>query len=254
MLFAAIFIEQFGLPIPTLPFALAAGALAASGFLELGGVIAIGVLAALPGDLFWYELGRRRGLQVLRFLCRISLEPDSCVRRTRGFFEAGGAPALIISKFVPGFSTVAPPMAGMGRMGRLPFLVYATVGSLLWIAAFAGLGYALHDQLEWVARRAARLGSWAGVAVVILLLLYVAAKFLQRERIFRELRVARISPEQLRDRQLRGDGLQVVDLRHRDDIEFDGQRIAGALHIPFEEIEQRSAEIARDQEIVLYCT
>lgn len=254
LIFAVVFLEQLGLPIPTMPFAIGAGALAAAGFMSLGGVILVVVAASLPGDLLWYELGRRQGVRVLRFLCRISLEPDSCVRRTQGFFEAGGAPALIVSKFVPGFSTAAPPLAGVGKMGRGRFLVYATASSLLWIAAFGGLGYALHDQLEWVARRGAQLGGWAFATAAALIGLYIAVRFVQRQRFLRALRVARITPEELRERQLRGEPVQVVDLRHRSDIEFDAERISGALHIPFEEIEQRSGEIAPENEIILYCT
>jgi len=254
LIFAVVFLEQLGLPIPTMPFAIGAGALAAAGYMSLGGVLVVVVAASLPGDLLWYELGRRQGLRVLRFLCRVSLEPDSCVRRTQGFFQAGGAPALIISKFVPGFSTAAPPLAGVGKMSRPRFVLYAALSSLLWISAFGGLGYALHDELEWIARRGAQFGSWALLAVVALVALYVALRFYQRQRFLRALRVARISPEELREQQLRGQPVQIVDLRHRSDIEFDAERIAGALHIPFEEIETRSGEIAPDNEIILYCT
>lgn len=254
VLFVVVFMEQFGLPLPTVPFALAAGALCASSHLDLGVVIAGTVAVSLPGDWVWYELGRRRGLQVLRFLCRVSLEPDSCVRRTRGFFDAGGAPALIVSKFVPGFSTAAPPMAGIAKMPRPRFLMYAVMSSLLWISAWSALGYALHDQLEWVARGAASLGAWALWIALAAIALYVAFRFVQRHRFLRALRVARIEPEELYERQQRGEPVVVVDLRQASDLELEALRIPGSLLIPLEEIESRAHEIPQDQEIVLYCT
>src|SRR5262245_7301022 len=105
--------EQLGLPIPAVPVLLAAGALSGPGKLDFGMTLALGTLASLTSDTAWYALGRYRGGPVLSFLCRISLEPDSCVRRTHDTFSRHGVRSLLIAKFVPGLNTAAPPLAGM---------------------------------------------------------------------------------------------------------------------------------------------
>src|SRR5258707_1192600 len=115
-IFLLVLIEQLGVPIPSMPVLVGAGALAGSGRLSLPQVIVLVIVAALAADLVWYELGRRRGHRVLKFLCRISLEPDSCVRNTQDMFARRGAWSLVFAKFVPGLSTLAPPLAGVTRM------------------------------------------------------------------------------------------------------------------------------------------
>src|SRR2546427_12602703 len=113
VLFAAVFAEQVGLPIPAVPVLLAAGALAGAGQMSLGMAVGLAVAACLVGDFIWYYLGRYRGRHVLNVLCRISLEPDSCVRRTENFFGRHGMRSLVLSNFLPGVSTVTPARAVM---------------------------------------------------------------------------------------------------------------------------------------------
>src|SRR4029453_12357701 len=120
-----VFAEQVGLPIPSMPVLLAAGALAGAGRLSLPASLLYCVLAAIAADSIWYQFGRLRGVQVLHLLCRISLEPDSCVRRTEDAFSSRGARTLLVSKFLPGVNTAAPPLAGGVDMGLVRFLFYA---------------------------------------------------------------------------------------------------------------------------------
>src|SRR5579863_2130805 len=129
-LFAAVFIEQMGVPLPALPWLLAAGALCASG--KFNPVVAIGltVIGCVLADAFWFQLGRRRGNQVLKFLCRISLEPDSCVRRTQNLYTRYGLKGVAVAKFLPGFSTIAPPLAGMSHVNVCRFLLVDGFASL----------------------------------------------------------------------------------------------------------------------------
>ncbi len=112
LLFAWVLAEQLGLPLPSAPLLLAAGALAGTGRMNLAIVLTLPIVAVGICDAFWYELGRRRGVRVLQWLCRISLEPDSCVRRTQIRFERNGPWALVVAKFIPGFNAMAPPLAG----------------------------------------------------------------------------------------------------------------------------------------------
>src|SRR2546427_12686176 len=114
---------------------------------------AAAIAASLPPDVIWYELGRRRGARVLGLLCRISLEPDSCVRRTENLFMKRGRKALLIAKFFPGLSTVAPPLAGMVGIPRWQFIALDIAATILWAGTWMGLGYPVSDVLELVAIR-----------------------------------------------------------------------------------------------------
>ena len=254
VLFAWMAAEQLGLPIPAIPLLLAAGALAGSQRLSLALILLVSVVASLLADTLWYELGRRRGVPVLNFLCRISLEPDSCVRKTEQMFGRYGVRSLVVAKFIPGLSTAAPPLAGIFGM-RLPrFLLFAAVGALLYAGTFAGIGYLFSAQLETMAGRALRLGEWAVLLLGGALAAYVLTKFWQRQRFLRVLRVARITPEELKERLDRGEEIVIVDLRHALDVDSEPHHIPGALHLSPDDLDARHMEIPRDRDIVLYCT
>jgi len=254
VLFAFALAEQIGLPIPAVPALLGVGALAGAGRMSL--VLALGAVlaASLPPDLVWYELGRRRGGRVLGLLCRIALEPDSCVRRTENLFTRSGRKALLVAKFFPGLSTVAPPLAGMVGVGRRQFIVLDSMGAIVWGGAWMGLGYVFSDALELVAARAAHLGNYVLLLVGAALASYVAIKFIQRHRFLRGLRIARITPDELKRRLDAGDGdLAIIDTRSALEVNAAPYAIRGAIWIAAEEIEQRHHEVPRDREIVLYC-
>jgi membrane protein DedA with SNARE-associated domain len=254
VLFTVVFVEQLGLPIPAAPFMLAAGALAGAKQLNLALAIGLASLASLIADTVWYELGRRRGGRVLQFLCRISLEPDSCVRRTEDVFARQGARSLIVAKFIPGLSTVAPPLAGIFRM-RLPrFLFFDTLGALVWVGAYTGLGFVFSDQIERVAARAEELGGRLVLLLVVALTGYIGWKYVQRRRFIRQLRIDRITPEELKRKLDAGEEVVVVDLRHSLDFEAEPETIPGAIQLSPDQLEQRHQEIPRDRELVLYCT
>lgn len=254
VLASVVLAEQLGLPVPALPFLLGAGALAGMGKLSPSLAIGLAVAASLVADLVWYEAGRRRGGQVLKLLCRISLEPDSCVRRTENVFARHGARTLLVAKFLPGLNTVAPPMAGMIGM-RLPrFLLWDGAGALLWAGSFFAAGLVLADQIETVAESAAALGGRLVAALLALFALWLLWKYVQRQRFLRSLRVARITPEDLKRRLDEGEEIVIVDLRGALDFELDPQRLPGALRLSAEDLETRHAEIPRGREVVLYCT
>src|SRR5437870_9456297 len=136
-----VFVEQVGLPLPSMPLLLAAGALAGTGHLSFVASMFYVMLAAVAADSIWYQLGRRKGIRILQFLCKISLEPDSCVRRTEGIFSKQGARSLLLAKFIPGLSTVAPPLAGIFHMRARKFLLFDALGSLVWGFSILGTGY-----------------------------------------------------------------------------------------------------------------
>jgi membrane protein DedA with SNARE-associated domain/rhodanese-related sulfurtransferase len=253
LVFAVVLAEQIGLPLPAVPVLLVAGALAGGGKIDLTGAIVLSVVACMAGDLFWYELGRRRGRRALNLLCRVSLEPDSCVRRTENFFTRHGVRSLVLAKFIPGLSTLAPALAGLFRISMQRFLLYNGLGAVLWTLAFIIPGYLLSDQIERLAEEAERLGSWlasifgAGVAA------YIMYKYIHRRLLLRELRIARITAEEVKQMMDNGHELLVVDLRGALDHEADPYTIRGALHMTAEELEQRHHEIPRHKDVILFC-
>jgi membrane protein DedA with SNARE-associated domain len=254
VVFAWVLLEQLGMPIPSIPVLLAAGALAGAGKLNLAWALFLAVFASLASDLCWFAAGRKRGAKVLGWLCKISLEPDSCVRRTEQVYLRYGARSLLVAKFLPGLSTVAPPLAGIFQMSCARFVLFDSAGALIWAGAYISAGYLLSNQLEDVAAYLAHLGIRLGALLLGSLAAFVLYKFIERERFLRSLRVARISPEELKQFMDSGENALVVDLRHSLDFEADPEAIPGALRIDPEDAETLPDQFPRDREIVLYCT
>lgn len=254
IVFLWVFSEQIGLPIPSTPVLIAAGALVGTGRMSFVPVLLLGILACLLTDLIWFQLGRMRGVRVLGFLCKISLEPDSCVRRTEEAFARHGIRTLLVSKFVPGLNTAAPPLAGMFQMRLDHFLFWDLIGSVLWIGSSLGVGYLFSHQLELAAAYFSRFGALMVVIVAGSLVLYLMIKGLQRRRFIRDLRVARITPEELFFRSQTGEDLVIVDLRHDLERKSDPEIIPGAIHVEPQTFQERHQDIPRDREIILYCS
>jgi membrane protein DedA with SNARE-associated domain len=254
LLFGWVLVEQLGLPIPAVPLLLAAGALAGSGKLNVALAVSLALIAVILADLFWYSLGRSHGGRILKLLCRISLEPDSCVRRTENLFVRHGARSLLVAKFIPGLNTAAPSLAGIFRMPVRRFMLFDSLGGLFWVLTFTSLGFAFSDQLERIAAYAVRWGGWLIAFLAGSLAAYVLWKYIQRQRFLRRLRIARISPKELMDKLSAGEDISIVDLRQPIDVAAFPRMIPGALRIAMEEIEERHREIPRDQDVVLYCS
>jgi membrane protein DedA with SNARE-associated domain len=253
LVFAVVLAEQIGLPVPAVPILLVAGALAGAGKVDLTGVIVLSVIACMAGDLFWYELGRRRGRRALNLLCRVSLEPDSCVRRTENFFTRHGVRSLVLAKFIPGLSTLAPALAGLFRISMQRFLLFNGLGAVLWTLAFIIPGYLLSDHIERIAEEAERLGVWLASLFGAGIASYILYKYIHRQLLLRELRIARITPEEVKQMMDNGHEHLVVDLRGALDHEADPYTIRGALRMTAEELEQRHHEIPRHKDVILFC-
>jgi membrane protein DedA with SNARE-associated domain len=254
VLFGCVAAEQLGLPIPAVPVLLAMGALAARGHFDFGASLAVAAVAAASSDTVWYALGQWRGHGVVRVLCKISLEPDSCVRRTTSALGRYGARSLLFAKFVPGLSTAAPPMAGLAGVGLGRFLVLDLAGGLLWAGAFLGAGALFHTQLEKAAGWALRLGSWLLVLLAAALAAYVGRRYYERRRFLRQVRVARITPDELKQRLDAGEEIAIIDLRHALELAADPATLPGAIRLEPGELSARHHEIPRDRDIVVYCS
>jgi membrane protein DedA with SNARE-associated domain/rhodanese-related sulfurtransferase len=254
LVFGAIFLEQMGLPLPAAPWLLAAGALSAMGKFSLLSGLAVTVLACLMADAFWFYLGRSRGNQVLALLCRISLEPDSCVRRTQNLFTKYGLRGVVVAKFLPGMSTVVPPLAAMSGIAARKFFSADALGAVLYGASFLCFGYFFSNQIEQIGAALSDIGGSALSLVLGLLALYVAYKFWQRQRLLRELRMARISVDELRQKLDAGEELLILDLRSTAALQEDPLVIRGAVHVNMDDLEKGQYTLPRDRDIIVYCS
>ena len=254
LIFAAVFVEQMGLPLPALPWLLAAGALSAVGKFNLALGLLVSVTACLLADAIWFYLGRFRGNQVLGLLCRISLEPDSCVRRTQNVFTKYGLPGVLVAKFVPGMGTVAPPVAGMSKVSAGRFLFVDGIGAALYIGCLLAFGYLFNRQIDQIIAAFSRIGGSAISLLIALAALFVAYKFWQRRRLLYELRMARITASELREMFQAGHAPLIFDLRSSTAVEEDPVVIQGAVHMGLEEIESSLNKFPKDREIIVYCS
>jgi len=254
VLFCWVFAEQLGLPIPSIPILLAAGVFASTGRMSASGSILLAIIASLCADFAWYELGRQKGMRVLKFLCRVSLEPDSCVRQTESAFSKHARQSLLLAKFVPGLSTAATPLAGALHMPMQEFLLLDGAGALLWAGTFVILGYVFSKQIELVTAILARFGGSVVAVVTMDKVIYIGGKFLNRRRFMKTLRMARIEPEELKQMMDAGQQVFVVDLRHNVEFEAEPESIVGALRLSPDELEEKHEQIPRDRDVILYCT
>lgn len=252
--FVNVLLEQLGLPLPAVPTLVVAGALAADGRLSFGYVLAAAFLATVFADALWFFLGRRFGQRILKALCRVSLSPDTCVRQTEGMFEKYGLASLLFAKFVPGYSAVAPPLAGAAGASFPRFLLFTSGGTLLWAGSALLIGLVFHRTVDRVLASLGNLGSWAFVVLVGALALYVLVKWTQRRKFYRFLRMARIGVGDLRRLMDEGQAPVVVDVRSGGARERDPRRIPGAVTIDLDDLDRHLAVLPADREIVLYCT
>jgi membrane protein DedA with SNARE-associated domain/rhodanese-related sulfurtransferase len=245
-----VLLQQLGLPIPAVPTMMVAGALAVDGRISGVGVFGISVLASVVADTLWFLAGRRYGYPVLRLLCRVSLSPDTCVRQTEGIFERYGFYSLVVSKFVPGFSTVAPPVAGALRMSFGQFLVAAVASAALWVGAAMSVGLIFATQIEAVLAWIGRHGVLAAIMLLGLFVLYLAWKAVQRWRLARFVEGTKIEAQELARALSDHEPPLVVDIGSRLAQES-RPHLPGALLIDLDAV--ASHDFPRDRAIVFYC-
>lgn len=253
LVFLNVLVTQLGMPLPAVPTLVVAGALTASGQLSLPAVLLVAVLACLIGDTLWYGAGRRYGGHVMRALCRISLSPDSCVHRSELQFQRWRGRVLLIAKFVPGLSTVAPPLVGAMGLGFLSFILFDSIGSLLWAGVAVVLGNAFAAQLDMLLGLLADAGSLALALLLGLLALYILVRWWQRHRLLAALRMPRIGPAELNQALARGQAPLVLDVRSVPARALDRRVVPGALLADEQQMDELIRGIPPDRELVLYC-
>ncbi|WP_299163676.1 DedA family protein/thiosulfate sulfurtransferase GlpE [Accumulibacter sp.] len=253
-LFLTVLLEQLGMPIPALPVLLVAGAAAADD--PMYGVLSLflAIIASTMGDFAWYAAGRRYGGRVLKTLCRISLSPDSCVRKTENTFERRGVATLVIAKFVPGLSTLAPPLAGAIGLRQTTFLVYNGAGAALWAGTGLIAGLLLHRQIDGVLAWMSKLGGAALALMGGLFAIYLGYRLWDRYRLRALFSRTRISPQELAEWLTTGHAPLILDARSVLARDLDRRRIPGARIVDMESLDLVLPTIPRDRDVVVYCS
>jgi membrane protein DedA with SNARE-associated domain len=254
LVFLNVLLTQGGVPLPAYPMLIVAGAFVAQGQIAPAPLILIAVVASLIGDMLWYAAGRRYGYRVLRTLCRIAIEPDTCVKQTENIFERWGAPSLMLAKYIPGFSTIAPPLAGTMRLAVPAFLAYSAVAALLWAGLAIALGAAFHSEVERALEWLESMGTGAVAVVSAAVLLYIGVKAVQRYLLIRFLRMVRIAAEELRELMAREPKPVVLDVRSATARRLDPRRLPGAIAVDIESPQVALAAVPRDREVIVYCS
>jgi len=254
LLFAWVLVEQFGIPLPATPVLLAAGALSAEHRLSFPLAFGASLAAALIADSTWFFIGRKYGHHVLRILCKLSMEPTICVRKTQDSFGRRREVTLMIAKFVPGLATLAPPVAGENGMGFGRFLFFDGIGASLWVGALLIAGRLFGDLLKHDPSLLNWAGRFSGALLILGILGFFIVRVLRRRMVLKSLVAARLEPEELKRQLDAGELVYIVDLRHPLELLPDPFTLPGALHFSPDSITARHLEIPRDRDVVLYCT
>jgi membrane protein DedA with SNARE-associated domain len=254
LVFVNVLITQAGVPIPSVPMLIIAGAFVGQGDMALLPLLLVSVIASLIGDSAWYIAGRRYGHGILRTLCRVAVEPDSCVKQTENIFDRWGAPSLMLAKYVPGFSTIAPPLAGTMRLGFPAFLGYSAVAALLWAGLPIAAGALFHTQVDLALEWLEDMGIGVIAFILAAVLLYASVKALQRYLLIRLLRMVRIRADELRELLKQESRPLVLDVRSPIARKLDPRRLPGAIAVDIEAPQATLIEVPPDRDVIVYCS
>ena len=250
--FVNVLALQAGLPLPAYPTLIAAGALAAAGGTPVYQLVGVGVLGALIADTGWYSAGRKFGLRILSTLCRVSLSQDTCVRQTESIFQRFGPSSMLFAKFVPGFASVATALAGAIRLNYFKFVVFDAVGAGLWVGVGVGLGYLFRDAIGDVMAKLSSLGKYGVMLVVAGFALWILVKWFRRYLFTKQLRMDRVTVQELRDLINEQKVKALVDVRSPLTQAATG-RIPGARAVDMKKIADGFKDVPADGEVIVYC-
>ena len=252
LVFVNVLALQAGLPVPAYPVLIVAGAYAAMGGSPLWQLVAVAVGAALIADTGWYSAGRRFGMRILGVLCRVSLSPDTCVRQTESIFQRFGPSSMLFAKFVPGFASVATALAGALRLSYWKFVLFDAGGAALWSGVGIGLGYLFRDTIDEVMKKLSALGKYGLMLVIAGFVAWVLVKWWRRYWFIKQLRMDRVSVEELRDLMDKKQVQALVDVRSAITQAATG-RIPGARAIDMQRIAEGFDGVPVDGEVIVYC-
>jgi membrane protein DedA with SNARE-associated domain/rhodanese-related sulfurtransferase len=253
IVFAVVLVEQIGLPIPAFPILIVAGALSVDGDTHWPAVLAVSMVACLISDYFWFRAGRYYGKRILKLLCRISLSPDYCVSQTEDNFNRWGPKALVVAKFIPGFNTIAPPLAGAMGTGNPTFLGFSLLGGLLWSGTGIAIGAFFHTSVDQVLDILGTMGTTALIVLGVLLLLFVSFKYVERKRFHQSVQIERVDIDQLKKMLEQGKQPVLVDARSVT-AQLLEPAIPGALLFNGGDPTPEICALDKDSHIIVYCS
>jgi membrane protein DedA with SNARE-associated domain/rhodanese-related sulfurtransferase len=247
-----VFVEAIGIPVPAAIALLIAGGAVARGVLQAQYVLAIALLAMLAGDTLMFILGRYTGWWLLGLLCRISLNPESCILRSADSFYRRGRALLVVAKFIPGINTLAPPLAGCMNMPAITFLRLDSAGALLYAGSYLLVGFIFSGALEVITRgydSAGRIVGWLVVALVVAYLLF-------RAWLWAKARALDVVPFALPEEAARelATGAPVYDVRSHGYFDPKATRIQGSRRLDPNALHQSGAELPQEGKVFVYCT
>lgn len=253
IVFAIVLIEQIGMPIPAYPILIVAGALSVDGDFSWPAVLAAAICACLISDGFWFRMGRFYGKRILKLLCRISLSPDYCVSQTEDSFTKWGPKMLIVAKFIPGFNTIASPLAGaMGTRYRT-FFGFSVLGGALWSGTGIAIGAFFHSSIDSVLTILSDLGSTALMVLAALLALFIAYKYVERKRFRQSVQIDRVTVDDFKQLMEEGHEPVLVDARSVT-AQMMEPAIPGALLFKGGEPSTEIIALDKKRHIVVYCS
>ncbi len=251
VVFVSVLMQQVGLPIPAVPTLLVAGSLAAAPA-QAAQMLAAAVLASVLADSLWYLAGRAFGYRILTGLCRLSINPGSCVSETESRFVRWGVRSLVIAKFVPGFSTVAPPIAGSLRMPWSSFITAAALGAALWAGTAILVGWWYRAQVETAIDAMSSHGSAVLALLVLALGAWLVWKLFQKYRFEQMRSIPFITPPELAAALASNTPPLLLDFRGAAMIAQTGP-LAGAIQAHLEDLPQIASDWAKSRAIVTLC-
>lgn len=256
VVFLVVLAEALDVPLPAALALIAGGAASAGGKLHIYLVFLVGIIALLIGDSLMFFLGRHTGWGLLGFLCKVSINPETCILRSAESFYKRGKKTLLIAKFIPGINTMAPPLAGSMRMPYEQFFWLDLAGASLYAVAYCSFGYVFRDFLMVIMRGMHAAGRVVEAVVLIALLAYVAYRILlySKHRIYRV--VPRVQVEELA-RKLSSEDAQnllVVDVRSHGYYDSGAARIRGSIRVEPNNLEEEIKNLPKDKDIYVYCT
>lgn len=251
LVFANVFVEQLGAPIPAYPTLVITGAMLGRGELSAPAVLAVAIAAALLADTVWYEAGKRYGARVMSMLCRISISPDTCVRQTASVYAKWGAWSLLVAKFIPGFASLASALAGMVGTPRRTFLLFDGLGAALWAGSAVALGSVFSSGIDELLVALSELGKWGILLIAVIFAIFIARKLWQRHTLIKSIQMSRISVDELKSLHDQGQTPTVIDVR-TPLVQRLG-RIPGAIAVPIEGMKGFAHQGESDDDIIVYC-
>ena len=256
VIFLIVLAETLGIPVPAALALVTGGAAVASGALRAPAAALVAVTAMLVGDSLLYVLGSRMGWRLLGLLCRVSVDPETCILRSAESFYKRGRATLLIAKFIPGVNSMAPPLAGSMKMPFIQFLGLDFLGATAYALAYGGLGFIFRDFVATIARGF----RTAGHAVEIVFIIAAIAFTAYRVSLYWKHRVYRIVPriqvaelaEKLQTRY--SEMALLVDVRSHGYYDPGAERIRGSIRLEPNNLSEELKTLPRDKDIYLYCT